>query len=223
MMCWARVTGVVVLVAFTSSGATIDRDMLCVTEGAIQEAAGHRLSVNAPKMRAYINRLTPQNVEAAFTYRGPSEKQAPLGSGEVRQQFGLKLRAEDACNLVYVMWRIEPESKLVVSIKSNPGQHTSAECGNRGYINIKPVRSSPVPILNPGDGHRLRAEMTRDSVRVWVDNAVVWEGRVGMEALNFNGPVGVRSDNVNLEFTLHAEPQPLNGPSPPCTAGGEQD
>ena len=34
-----------------------------------------------------------------------------------------KLRAEDACNLVYVMWRIEPQSRLVVSVKRNPGQH----------------------------------------------------------------------------------------------------
>ena len=49
------------------------------------------------------------------------------------------------------MWRIEPESKLVVSVKSNPGQHTSAECGNRGYRNIKPRRSTPVPVLHSGD------------------------------------------------------------------------
>ena len=73
----------------------------------------------------------------------------PLASGEMRRQFGLKLRAEDACNLVYAMWRIEPESKLVVSVKSNPGQHTSAQCGNRGYQNIKPLHSSPLPSLRP--------------------------------------------------------------------------
>ena len=41
--------------------------------------------------------------------------------GELRRQFGLKLRAQDACNLVYVMWRIEPASKLVVSIKCRTG------------------------------------------------------------------------------------------------------
>ncbi len=91
-------------------------------------------------MRAYLNAITAHQVEVHFTYLGSTGNEARLGSGELRRQFGLKLRAQDACNLVYAMWRIEPESKLVVSIKSNPGQHTSAECGNRGYRNIKPQR-----------------------------------------------------------------------------------
>ena len=54
------------------------------------------------------------------------------------------------------MWRMEPESKLVVSVKSNPGQHTSAECGNGGYRNIKPLRTSAVPVVRAGDRHELR-------------------------------------------------------------------
>lgn len=57
--------------------------------------------------------------------------------GEIRRQFGLKLHAQDACNLVDVIWRVDPESKLVVSVKRSPSQHSSAECGNRGYQNIK--------------------------------------------------------------------------------------
>src|SRR4029077_13503182 len=101
--------------------------------------------------------FTSQLVEAHFTFLGSTGNEARLGSGELRRQFGLKLRAQDACNLVYTMWRIEPESKLVVSVKSNPGQHSSAECGNRGYRNIKPRRSTPAPLLRPGDTHRLSA------------------------------------------------------------------
>jgi hypothetical protein len=114
----------------------VPRANLCVTEGVIDELPGQRLSVSVPKMRAYLNAFTPQVVEAHFTYLGSTGNEARLGSGELRRQFGLKLRAQDACNLVYAMWRIEPESKLVVSVKSNPGQHTSAECGNRGYRNV---------------------------------------------------------------------------------------
>jgi hypothetical protein len=95
-----------------------------------------------------------------------SRNEARLGSGELRRQFGLKLRAQDACNLVYAMWRIVPQSKLVVSVKSNPGQHSSAECGNRGYRNIKPRRSIPVPILRSGDAHDLRAEMNGEEMKV---------------------------------------------------------
>ena len=122
----------------------------------------------------------------------------------MRRQFGLKLRAQDPCNLVYAMWRIEPESKLVVSVKSNPGQHTSAECGNRGYHNIKPVHSSPVPVLRSGAAHTLRAEMNGAEMRVYADNNLVWEGSVGPEGGSLSGPVGIRSDNVRLELELRA-------------------
>jgi hypothetical protein len=122
----------------------------------------------------------------------------------MRRQFGLKLRAQDACNLVYVMWRIGPESKLVVSVKSNPGQHTSAECGNRGYRNIKPVRSSPVALLRPGDAHTLRAEMNGAEMHIYADNNLVWLGDVGAEGGRLNGPIGMRSDNARLELELLA-------------------
>jgi hypothetical protein len=186
----------------------VSRANLCVTEGAIEELAGGQLGVGVPKMRAYLNALTPQSVEAEFTYLGSTGNEARLGSGELRRQFGLKLRAQDACNLVYAMWRIEPESKLVVSVKSNPGQHTSAECGNRGYRNIKPTHGKPVPSLHPGQAHALRAEMNGAEMKVFADNVLVWEGSVGPEAGNLEGPVGMRSDNARLEVEFRAA-QPL--------------
>src|SRR5580704_5281987 len=96
------------LPASDSKPLPIPRSNLCVTEGAIEELPGQKLSVTVPKMRAYVNALTPQDVEAQFTYLGSTGNEARLGSGELRRQFGLKLRAQDACNLVYAMWRIEP-------------------------------------------------------------------------------------------------------------------
>ncbi len=201
--------------------ASVSRANLCITEGAIEELPGGRLSVSVPKMRAYLNATTAPQVEAHFSYRGSTGNEARLGSGELRRQFGLKLRAQDACNVVYAMWRIEPESKLVVSIKSNPGQHTSAECGNRGYRNIKPQRSKSVPVLHTGDTHDLRAEMNEAEMKVFVDNSLVWEGSLGPEALSFNGPVGIRSDNARLEFELRAPQIPAagQGRSPGCRTG----
>ncbi len=203
---------------------SVSRENLCVTEGAIEESPGERLSVGVPKMRAYLNVLTPQIVEARFTYVGPTGNEARLGSGELRRQFGLKLRAQDACNLVYAMWRIEPGSKLVVSVKSNPTQHSSAQCGNRGYRNIKPRRSTPVPALRSGDAHTLRAEMEGAEMKVFADNALVWEGSVGSEALGFDGPVGIRSDSARLQIGLRAgkplKPQP--GHKTGCRSGGEE-
>jgi hypothetical protein len=203
---------------------SVSRANLCVTEGAIEELPGERLSVSVSKMRAYLNAFTPQLVEAHFTYLGPTGNEARLGSGELRRQFGLKLRAQDACNLVYAMWRIEPESKVVVSVKSNPGQHSSAQCGNRGYRNIKPRRSTPVPALRSGDAHTLRAEMNGAEIKVFADNALVWEGSVGPDALGFDGPVGIRSDNARLQIDLRAG-QPLQaqpGHAAGCRSGGEE-
>lgn len=213
--------------ASESSGTklmSVSRANLCVTEGVIEELPGARLSVSVPKMRAYLNAFTPQFVEAHFTYLGSTGSEARLGSGELRRQFGLKLRAQDSCNLVYAMWRIEPESKLVVSVKSNPGQHTSAQCGNRGYRNIKPRRSAPVPALRSGETHTLRAEMNGAEMLVFVDNTLVWEGSVGPDALAFDGPVGIRSDNARLQIELRAG-QPLEaqrGHAPGCRSGGEE-
>jgi hypothetical protein len=176
------------------------------------------LSVNVAKMRAYVNAYTQPLAEVRFTYLGATPNEAPLASGEMRRQFGLKLRAQDACNLVYAMWRIEPESKLVVSVKSNPGQHTSAQCGNRGYQNIKPSRSTPVPALNAGDTHTLRAEMNGAEMKVFADKSLVWEGSVGPDALAFDGPVGIRTDNARLQIDLETGPPPKRqtGPSPGC-------
>jgi hypothetical protein len=172
-------------------------------------------------MRAYLNAFTPQVVEAHFTYLGSTGNEARLGSGELRRQFGLKLRAQDACNLVYAMWRIEPESKLVVSVKSNPGQHTSAECGNRGYRNVKARRSTPVPALRSGDAHVLRAEMNGAELRVFADDSLVWGGSVAPDALAFDGPVGIRSDNAHLQIELRAGEQ-RPGPAPGCRSGGDE-
>jgi hypothetical protein len=175
-------------------------------------------------MRAYLNVRTPQSLEAHFKYLGPTGHEARLGSGEMRRQFGLKLRAQDACNLVYVMWRIEPESKLVVSVKTNPRQHSSAECGNRGYRNIKPLRAVPVSALRPGDSHSLRAEMSAAHMRVFVDNRLVWEGSVGPDVLAFDGPVGIRSDNARLEIELRTGPPLKVQPAPAsgCRSGDSE-
>ena len=182
----------------------VGRENLCVTEGAIDKGANARLSVNVPKMRAYVNTGTAPAVEARFTYLGPTAEESRLGSGQARRQFGLKLRAQDPCNLVYAMWRIEPESKLVVSVKRNPTEHTSAECRNGGYQNIKPRRFSPVPLLRPGESHTLRAEIAGEELRVFADDREVWEGSVGADAASLEGPVGIRSDNARIELDLTA-------------------
>jgi hypothetical protein len=193
---------------------------LCITEGALEELKGARLAVTVPKMRAFVAGATPQMVEARFKYLGPTTAGARLASGEMRRQFGLKLRAENGCNLVYAMWRIEPESKLVVSVKRNPGMNASSQCGNHGYRDIKPRHSAAVPRLNPGDSHTLLADMNGSAMRVSVDGSVVWEGDLGPEALTFDGPVGVRTDNGRFEFEFWVGDI---GPPIPCRGVDEDE
>jgi hypothetical protein len=204
------------LEAASPSLVPVSRANFCVTEGALEPLPGQQLSVEAPKMRAYVNAQTPPLAEVRFTYLGATAQDIPLGSGEMRRQFGLKLRAQDACNLVYAMWRIEPESKIVVSVKSNPGEHTSAQCGNRGYQNIKPLHSFPIPGIRAGETHALRAEMRGAELKVFADSTLAWEGSVNQEALGFEGPVGMRSDNARLRITFFTSPLSQTAPSASC-------
>jgi hypothetical protein len=216
----------IVLQGTTLAGAAADwqsvpRDSLCVTEGAIEKAANNRLSVNVPKMRAYVNRWTSPSAELRFTYLGGTSQESALASGTIRRQLGLKLHAQDPCNLVYAMWRIDPKSEIVVSIKRNPDAHTSAECGNGGYQTIKPAHASPVPRLQSGESHTLRAELKNSELRVFVDNHQVWEGDVGQDAAKLMGPIGIRSDNARFGFDFLARDS--QGPHPhyvlACKAG----
>lgn len=198
----------------------VPRGKLCVTEGAIEEQKGAVLAVTGPKMRAFVGVITRSVVEARLTYLGPSSTNAPLDSGTMRRQFALKLRAQDGCNLIYAAWRIEPDPRLVISIKRNPGMHASVECGNRGYRDIKPIHSSSIPRLRPGNSHSLLAHMDGSEMRVSIDGKVVWEGDLGPEALAFDGPVGVRTDNGRFEFELLT---PKLGEALPCRREGTND
>jgi hypothetical protein len=201
----------------------IHRAHLCITKGAIEEAAGSRMEVNVPEMRAVVAYPTEQVAEAKLTYLGPTSTDKPLGSGEIRRQFGLKLRAQNGCNLVYAMWRIEPKPGLVVSVKRNPGMSTHAQCGTQGYHNIKPAHASAVPRLKEEEDHTLRARMTGSNLHVFIDGRTVWEGDVGSKALAFDGPVGIRTDNGRFKFELLAVEAAGHGKDTPCHAADEDE
>jgi hypothetical protein len=167
---------------------------LCVTEGTLT-AAGERLAIESPKLRAVAALATDPAAELRFTYLGATNETTALGSGAVRRQIGLKLRAQNGCNLVYAMWRIEPKNEIVVQVKRNKGQSSFAECENRGYRNVAPRHAVSVAEVAVGSSHVLRAAMRGADLTVWADGAVVWEGSVGDDVLDMDGPVGFRSDN----------------------------
>lgn len=174
-----------------------------VNDGKIESAKGHRLSVSTKEMRATLKFTTEQTATVKFTYLGPTKEVARLGSGEVRSQFGIKLRAQDDCNVIYVMWHFAPDQKIAVSIKRNPGKRTHAQCLDRGYINnLKPRLSDAPPPVEPNQPHVLTATMSGSDLSVTTDNKLVWWGDLGPIALTLRGPVGLRSDNARLLFDL---------------------
>jgi hypothetical protein len=195
----------------------LSRAELCVTEGALEPGPGEELTVATPAMRAVATVPGADAAEIRFTYLGPTTVQSALGSGAVRQQLGLKLRAQDGCNLLYVMWRLTPEPRLVVQTKNNPAQHTSSECTNHGYRTLKPRLTAALPALSPGQSHELRAQIQGGELVATVDSRTVWRGELGAEART-SGPVGVRSDNVRLKFVLAGAPDSAAaaGQLPPC-------
>jgi hypothetical protein len=207
-MLRAPVCFVLAVLALVAQGSgVLRREDLDVTEGAIGQGADGMLTVDVPKMRAVATVPTGDNVELRVRDRGPVADPKALGSGEMRRQIALKLRAQDPCNLLYVSWRIEPRSQVVVQLKLDPTLHTSAECENGGYRTIKARRSSPAPELNDGREHRMDAHLAGTDLTVVVDGRPVWAGSVGDAVNGLHGPIGIRSDNGRFDFLLVALPQ----------------
>jgi hypothetical protein len=171
-----------------------------VSDGKIDKAPGDRLIVGSKEMRATLKRTGPsQKVTINLTYLGPTSEVSHLGDGEVRHQFGIKLKAQDTCNLVYVMWNFDKQ-KIIVSVKLNPGQRTHEDCLDRGYIRVKPRLSVPPPAVVVDQPHTLSADLEGQELTVTADGTMIWQGTLIPAALDLKGPVGLRSDNARVIF-----------------------
>jgi hypothetical protein len=191
--------------ASSSALQHVTRDQLCVTNGAVREEKSGRLSIETPSARAVVPNVTEQVAEVRFRYLGPTVESKPLASGELRRQIGLKLRAQDTCNLVYVMWHIEPDTGLAVAIKRNPSKHTHAQCGAGGYVPVKGQKRANLPSLSAGEFHILHAKLSGDRLQVLADGRLTWEGSVGPLVAQSEGPVGLRTDNGRFDFEIFAK------------------
>ena len=176
-------------------------DALCVTKGRIASA-----KVTEPTVRAVATTSTGEGAALTFVFRGDSARTRELASGDARRQLGLKLRAQNGCNLVYVMWRLDPKPKLEVSVKLNPGMVTHKDCGADGYTKVKPRHAESPPVLAAGATHTLRAEIAGDELTAWIDDAVVWRGTLPETARALAGPAGLRSDNLAFDLVEFRAP-----------------
>jgi hypothetical protein len=185
---------------------TVHRSALTVSEGAVTAAGGPQVETDSAAMRAVVRDRGHHATGARLTFQflGPSAETEALGSGEIRQQIGLKLRASDPCNLVYVMWRNSPDEVIEVLVKRNAGETTSSECENNGYTEAALIPET----ADPSAQHVLdvRTSRKRDgslALVIRADGRVV--RRLDLSAAltaGLNGPVGVRSDNGQYTFKL---------------------
>jgi hypothetical protein len=179
--------------------ADVAPSALCVTMGALAGSG-----VDAPTFRAVARGHAGDAASLKVVVHGATAEARALASGQQRRQLGLKLRAANGCNLVYVMWRLDPRPKLEVSIKRNAGARTASECGARGYTKVRADGALPPPALDDGAPHELRAEIAGDALTAWIDGRVTWQGRLPDEARELAGPAGLRSDNLAYDIAAIA-------------------
>jgi len=178
----------------------VDRAALCVTNGVVSALPDGRLGIETASSRGFVRGSDGQSAEIHFRYLGPTAESKPLASGELRRQIGIKLHAQDTCNLLYVMWHIEPDAKIAVSIKRNPNRHTHAQCHANGYTTIRPGSGIAMLRILPGEAHRLRAELRGAELVVTADGRRAWIGTLDGGLAGIDGPAGFRTDNARFEF-----------------------
>jgi hypothetical protein len=195
-----------------SSLGTLDPSNLVVTSGEIKRLGATTFETRSGAMRAQLAAKGPgpRAAELRFHFVGPTAQDVPLASGEIRRQIGLKLRAQDSCNVIYAMWHIAPSRGLDISVKSNPGKHQHAECGDHGYQVLGPREREPVPEIEPDSDHSLRAAIEGNELQVYADGKLSWVGELPGDALALDGPAGVRSDNgvFDVEFRVGSAQRP---------------
>ena len=191
---------------------------ICVTKGAI----GPGSVIDAPTFRGVALGTSGEAARVDFVYQGRSRGERALASGQVRRQIGLKLRAADGCNLVYVMWRLDPRPIVEAAVKVNPGARTHAECGARGYTKLRPTTydGAADPVI--GQRYALSAQIAGDELSAWIDDRLVWQGALPSQIRYMAGPSGLRSDNVSYGIIAFGAPAGKSpGKVPRCVVDGE--
>jgi hypothetical protein len=192
----------------------VPRMALDVTDGKVEETRDGFLNITSPEVRA-----TQQQAKGAkaarvvFTYHGTTKEESKLASGAVAHQFGLKLRAKNTCNLLYVMWKFEDKERINVSVKRNPGKSTHKECGANGYTGIKATfeEKTAFPSAMDGKPHTLEAAVSKPNAGAYelvvkADTKIVWKGSIEAKMLDdIDGPAGFRSDNASVTFKFFSQ------------------
>jgi hypothetical protein len=187
---------------------------LCVTTGVAKVGA----RIDKPSMRAVAKGTDGEAASLTFTYGGELENMKKLDSGDVRRQIGLKLRAENGCNLIYVMWRLDPKPMILAQVKRNRGQKDHKGCGSGGYKWVKAKEQHTPPALTVGAKYTLRAEIENEELQVFVDDALYWRGALPESVRDLRGPAGIRSDNLAFDLVSFDAASGVDAGNAKCVA-----
>lgn len=170
-------------------------DAMRVTQGELTPLSEFEARASSALVQLQAPALSGAYVELDFVYRGAG----PVAS-DPREQIGLELSAADSCSRVEIMWRNKPAQGLFVTQRAPDG------CAG--------VRPAFIPVwqrvhdfaLEPGKRHVLSARLHDSELEISADGLSVWRGRVRADSLDADGPVGVRAENVDAEFSLKGSP-----------------
>lgn len=111
--------------------AALTASSFTATDGTVSVES--MLWTSSPSMRGAYTTGQDDTV-VMFEYLGDTATLIPLSDGTYRRQVCAQVLKQDPCNVLYACWR---NTGLVqVSMKSNPTQHTSSECGDGGYTTV---------------------------------------------------------------------------------------
>lgn len=194
--------------------------LTCLSAGAGSWRDG-ALAIEAPITRGVWPGTDGERAGIEVEVLGPTGQQAPAASGRVLQQVGLKLRAQDPCNVLYVMWPAAPATGLRILVKANEGRSAFAQCGAKGYATIRPDSTAPFAPLRAGEPRRMEAAITGGQLSVAIDGHTVWSGTIGAAAAALAGPAGFRVDNLRVQLRAFGLAPVDNAlPSPPPASAG---
>lgn len=200
----------------------IKRDQVTVTSGDVFETAEGFFTQDGQTRATVHTGYWDNDIMLKFQYQGESLNDKPLASGVIRRQIGMKLANANPCNLLYIMWEMEPVKRISVFLKSNPGQDTSSECGVNGYTRLdsdEQYDTSNLEYAEDHETHRLMAHLTplRNSydktvndylhfqLNVFADFEQVFSKTIYNLPLEVRGPAGLRTDNGSFLFHFYSE------------------
>lgn len=175
----------------------------CAVEDGTTTACGSQVSTAAPEMRCVFTRSNDQ-VYLFFIYSGDTATLAHLGDGSVRRQIGLKVIAQNTCNVLYVMWWTD--GTIQASMKINPNMSTHAQCADGGYSVIGSYSGPPLVVSTSVHMLHVRILRATKQLVIQTDNGSAHTFVLPDPALQLIGPTGLRTDNCIADMTTLVTP-----------------